>query len=142
MVVVGVKNKNMQKSATVAVINSDKKILILRRGKSAPWMPGRYCLPGGKVEFNEELKDCAARELYEETGIKLSNQELTPINIKYSDKYSKVVWFAYSNNDVALNWEHDDYLWVNFSEFLNLESVPGLKTTIKTLVKNNLVVQE
>jgi len=51
MVVVGVKNKNMQKSATVAVINSDKKFLILRRGKSAPWMPGRYCLPGGKVEF-------------------------------------------------------------------------------------------
>ena len=47
-----------QKSATIAII-SDNKLLLLRRGPTAPWKPGYYCLPGGKKEGNESLIECA-----------------------------------------------------------------------------------
>ena len=63
----------MQKSATVALIKNNK-LLLLKRGSTAPWNPDKYCLPGGKLEHNEELIECGARELYEETNILLDKK--------------------------------------------------------------------
>ena len=125
----------MQKSATVAVINNEQKLLLLRRGPTAPWMPGRYCLPGGKIEKNEDATYAASRELSEETGISYPVDELRAVTISYSSGYNKTVWVAVVNSDkVILNWEHDDYVWVSPSESSTIDLVPGLRTTIKTLV--------
>lgn len=132
----------MQKSATVAVINKDKKLLILRRGSSAPWMPGCYCLPGGKIEPNEELINCAARELAEETGIYIVDHNyLAPYTIQYSSGYSKIV-FVITMNDpvVSLNWEHDSYAWVGREESTRYDLVPGTKATIKVLGGHGLLI--
>jgi 8-oxo-dGTP pyrophosphatase MutT (NUDIX family) len=131
----------VQKSATVAVINSEQKLLLLRRGSTAPWMPGRYCLPGGKVEHNEELIDCAARELGEETGIFIVDNYLTLFTVKYRSGYNKTI-FCITLHDpvVSLNWEHDDYLWVSSEESFTIDLVPGLRTTIKTLTDRGHVI--
>jgi 8-oxo-dGTP pyrophosphatase MutT (NUDIX family) len=132
----------VQKSATVAVINNEQKILLLRRGSTAPWMPGRYCLPGGKVEQNEDLINCAIRELCEETGIVIvDNNYLAPFTVQYSSGYSKTIFTITMNNPVVnLNWEHDNYVWANSSDIINLNIVPGLNTTIKSLAANALMM--
>jgi 8-oxo-dGTP pyrophosphatase MutT (NUDIX family) len=132
----------VQKSATVAVINNEQKLLLLRRGSTAPWMPGRYCLPGGKVEQNEGLINCAIRELGEETGIVIAdNNYLTPFTVQYSSGYSKTIFTITMNNPVVnLNWEHDNYVWANSSDIINLNIVPGLNTTIKSLAANALMM--
>lgn len=133
--------KSNQKTATVAVINSDKKILILRRGETAPWMPGRYCLPGGRVEPDEDCTYAASRELSEEAGISYPVDNLDTINIVYSKDYTKTVWIAHVNSDkVVLNWEHDDYAWVSSQESSYYDLVPGLNTTIKTLCDAGLLI--
>lgn len=123
----------MQKSSTVALI-SDNKLLLLKRGETAPWMPNKYCLPGGGVDKNESLIKAGARELYEETGIELELDQLIPFTIYYP-KYSKVIFVC--NEDVSysvkLNWEHSDYLWVSHKESSLVDLVPGLRVTIKTL---------
>lgn len=131
----------MQKSATVAVINVQKKLLILRRGTSAPWMPGNYCLPGGKVEPNEELINCAVRELGEETGIHIIDTNyLAPYTISYP-KYSKTIFYISLNNpNISLNWEHDNYAWVSSTESFQYPLVPGLSVTIKTLSGHGLMI--
>lgn len=131
----------MQKTATVAVINTENKLLILERGSTAPWMPNRYCLPGGKQEENESLKECAARELAEETQIYITNTDyLIPKNITYSLSFSKLVFvFKSYSGKVILNWEHDDYKWVTKEESKQYKIVPGLNTTIKYLYDNNLI---
>lgn len=130
-----------QKSATVAIINQDKKLLILRRGDSAPWMPGHYCLPGGKVENNEELVECAIRELNEEVGIYIVDKNyLAPYTISYP-KYSKIIFFISINNPViSLNWEHNHYAWVSQNESFQYPLVPGLTTTIKVLAGHGLLI--
>lgn len=131
-----------QKSATVAVINQDKKILILERGPTAPWMPGRYCLPGGRLEDNESLVECASRELAEETNIIIpDNKELFSLTIRYCSEYSKIIFhISLSNPVVSLNWEHDSYVWVSLKESTRYDLVPGTKATIKVLSGRRLVM--
>lgn len=55
----------------VIVIN-DGKVLLGKR-KSSSHGDGCWHFPGGHLEFNEKLDDCAKREVLEETGIAIKN---------------------------------------------------------------------
>lgn len=125
----------MQKNSTVALISANR-LLLLKRGDTAPRMPGRYCLPGGGAEEHDnDLYDTAVRELCEETSICLNKLELTPMLVKYHSGYSKTVFVCNQDHryEVNLNWEHSSYIWASYSECFKYELVPGLDTTIKTL---------
>ena len=54
-------------------------VLLLRRGPGAPWMPGRWGLPGGSIDFGETAAEAAVREAWEEVGITLSS--VSPLGI-------------------------------------------------------------
>lgn len=70
-------------------------VMILKRGKvllgrrnydplrasSALHGEGTWTMPGGKLDFQEELEDCAFREAYEETGIKINKNKLEVISL-------------------------------------------------------------
>ena len=126
-----------QKSSTIAVIDRHDRLLLLLRGETAPYNPNKYCLPGGKLEANESLVDCAVRELYEETNIEIcgGSQYLQPVDVVYRNGNSKVVFLYRSPyiHSVNLNWEHSSYIWVELNDSLNLSLVPGLRTTIQRL---------
>ena len=51
------------------IIERDNRVLLLRRGMTAPWMPGRWNLPGGNVERGETPEQGAIREAEEEAGV-------------------------------------------------------------------------
>lgn len=65
----------IEHTADIAVLfrnhHYDCKVLLIKRGKA----PGKglYALPGGFVNQNETLKECALRELKEETGLVINN---------------------------------------------------------------------
>lgn len=126
-----------QKHSTIAIIDRHDRLLLLLRGETAPHNPNKYCLPGGKLHPNENLVNCAIRELDEETGIELYScyQHIKPINIIYENGDSKVVFLYRSPHihSVSLNWEHSSYEWVYLADALRKPLVPGLVTTIKRI---------
>ncbi len=56
--------------ALIAFRDNIPHMLIVQRGPNATH-PGKWCIPGGFLEHDELISDCAKRELFEETGISL-----------------------------------------------------------------------
>ena len=54
----------------VIVVKNNKVLVGKRKG---PHGKGTWSFPGGHIEFNEEVEDCAKREVLEETGIFIRN---------------------------------------------------------------------
>ena len=60
--------------ATVVALDDDKNIFLVRQFRS-PYEKVLYELPAGKLEKDEDPKDCAIRELKEETGMVAASVE-------------------------------------------------------------------
>lgn len=64
------------------VFNEHGELLLIKRGKE-PFM-GAYSFPGGHMDIGETAEQCGARELFEETGIKIDPASLILVGV-YSD---------------------------------------------------------
>lgn len=52
----------------VTIVHRNGHVLVGKRGKDS-FEPGKWCLPGGFIEFGEDFLSAARREVYEETGL-------------------------------------------------------------------------
>ena len=130
-----------QKFSSVAVINRDKKVLLLKRGSTAPYNPDNYCFPGGTVEYNESLEQAAIRELYEETGIVVRDDSLTKMVIVYPSGYKKVIFVTNVDDvNVSLNFEHTHYDWVDYAGSNKYPMVNGMRITLSNLYESGLMM--
>lgn len=84
-------------TADCAVVNRRGELLLVRRGGEP--FKGCWALPGGFMEMDETIEHCAVRELEEETGIRVAEDDLRLIGI-YSapgrDPRGRTVTAAYA----------------------------------------------
>ena len=59
----------------VMVIKNGEVLLGKRKNSHGD---GTWAFPGGHLEFNESIEECAIREIFEETGIRIKNLRYGP----------------------------------------------------------------
>ena len=77
----------------------DGKVLFQKR-KNAHG-DGTWCLPGGHLEFNETVENCAKREVLEESGLEIKNIKLATFtqDIFKSEGKHYITLYAVSDHD-------------------------------------------
>ena len=130
--------------------DSDKRCLILKRDEREKVHPGRYGVPGGKLEwgnlpiekptringdvldFENAIEELLKREAKEEAGIEIGD-ELLYINsvafIRPDETPVVLVKFAakYKGGDVVLEkGSFTDYKWVNAEEVKKYDCINGV----------------
>lgn len=96
-------------------------ILLLRRSQDVK-RPGLWNLPGGHVDAGETPVEAAHRELIEEAGIEVEGHD----EILTDGRYCAVVMVVPEEVVPTLNWESDDYEWVDPDEVVEAEDDEGL----------------
>jgi 8-oxo-dGTP pyrophosphatase MutT (NUDIX family) len=114
------------KTSVGMVIFSDDKVLIVKRGPSAPWMPNKWSLTGGMVDEGETLEEAIIREVYEETKIK-------PNNMNYLGDFDD--WHVYTGDtdfkQVDLEMENNQHDWIRLENLDDYDFVPHAKEAIE-----------
>lgn len=111
------------------IIRNNDKILLLYRSASET-DPSLWGIPAGKVDKGETDSQTAVRELFEETGIKLSENSLDYLGhlpIEYNTLIVDFLIFTASfDNTPAVELssrEHIDYQWIKPIEVLELTNL-------------------
>ncbi len=105
------------------LVNEENKVLLLLRSNKAGG-GGRWALVGGALELNEEPRVGIQREISEELQIEVKNPHLFTAR-HLMDKNDFVVVLGYyarvQNPHITLNWEHDDFKWVEQKDALSMD---------------------
>ena len=122
------------------VYNDRKQLLMIFRN-------GIWDLPKGKIEVNENIRDCAIREVMEETGVenleiveKLQDTYHT-YSINNQDILKKTYWFRmqtnYSGNlKPQISEGIEKVCWMSSSEILSISN--ELYGNIKDLIQDEI----
>ncbi len=101
--------------AVSGVIRDGNKILILRRNPDDT-SPGMYEIPGGGVEKGETLETALIREVWEETGLRVTSVDSYMSYFEFDGHIGRVREFDFfvtvEKGEVKMT-EHDDYVWVS-----------------------------
>ncbi len=107
------------------VYDTNGKILTIRRSATAGRRALTWDLPGGNLEFGENLEDSILREIKEETGIEVFSLSILGVAEGFDSPSAFRVTVGYTakakTTNVVLSYEHDDFKWVTKDEFFKLD---------------------
>lgn len=130
-----VKIKNNNFLSAHVVILKDGNVLILKRSSTDAWMPGYYGLPGGKLNPGENPEQAASRECKEEAGLTISPSDLKLLTKVSNDKKHAFYCTTEFTGEPKLDFEHDDFQWVNPKNLSNYKVVPDLPEIINAALE-------
>lgn len=111
------------------ILDAAGRALILRRA-AGDTAGGRWCLPGGKIDYCDTVEQAAARELEEETGLRATRLRFlfyqdslppTPGAMHCINLYLECL----AEGDLVLNEESVEARWIS------REDMPGLSIAFR-----------
>jgi ADP-ribose pyrophosphatase YjhB (NUDIX family) len=134
----------------VLIVNKKNELLLLKIGvhTQQPNRSHSLDLPGGFVDGDESEYDGALREVKEETGIDLSNDNIklaygmTDVNEERDTSVTHLLYIVKLDRtpEVTISWEHESFEWVEFSTVLQKYDLrPRYNTFIKHVQQYNLL---
>jgi 8-oxo-dGTP diphosphatase len=119
--------------AAAMIIQRSGSVLMLKRGSTASWMPGKWNFPTGRVEDDESVVEAAIRETAEESGISANfPQKVITLNFPEAT-VTYFHTFDSSDTEPVLNFESSEYRWVPVPEVVKLDTIPGVDQALKAL---------
>ncbi len=153
------KNKLFYFVANVVVYReSDKRCLILKRDEREKVHPGKYAVPGGKLEwvdldlrnptrfngevldFEDAVEDLLKRETLEEAGVEIEGglKYINSVAFIRPDEIPVIlIKFAAKYKDGEVKPEvggFTDYAWVNGDEVESYDCIKGIKEEVKQTI--------
>jgi 8-oxo-dGTP diphosphatase len=121
-------------SAKVVILDEKGRCLLLKRSMSSRGNPGKWDLPGGKVDVGENLEQGLLREVAEETGLTISLQRV--LGAAESESPTKRVAYLIfegllDSGYVCLSSEHDDFVWVDRQNLARVDVVEQFRPFLK-----------
>ena len=134
--------------ASAFIINpKDKKILLVKHGDYDKWLQ-----PGGHIEEDETPEEAAIREVYEETGIKITligehfpreDDLIRPLGIQCNRKedgkrFIDIIYAAKPNNlddEPVLNDESTEIGWFSRTELDRMPVFQDVKITMDYILR-------
>jgi 8-oxo-dGTP pyrophosphatase MutT (NUDIX family) len=131
--------EKIDKNAVAVIVNSDNKILLLKRTNNPDiWQPNKWSLVGGGIEKGETAKKACLREILEETGLEIEDcVESFKIN-RHGNSEETLFACRYDGEetDVELDeGENSNYGWYGVGEMKYLDTVPHLIEYITLVFK-------
>lgn len=130
---------NIIEAHVCRIKNESIEFLALKRSANEVY-PNLWQMVSGRMNEGEKGYDTAAREIFEETKIKVNELWVVPnVNSFYSAKDDSVslipVFLAIVEADqqVILSEEHSEYNWVSFDEICNLLAWQGQIESVKII---------
>ena len=132
-----------EKRVVTCFLESDGKILILRRSGQVGTYQGRWAGVSGYIEKTSDEQ--ALVEINEETGLCEEDVKLMkrgkPLVIK--DEKLGVKWVVHpylfqikDRDKIKIDWEHKESRWIDPKDIDNYQTVPKLKETLARVFKS------
>ncbi len=148
-----VKNKELHRICSTAIIHKNGKYLIVRRSPDKDVFPNRWHVPGGGLETDDyintpkttsqhwyfALDNSLRREIREEVALEVDKLNyLLDFTFIQPGGIPVVVLSYYcdwKSGEVKLNEENTDYKWVTFEEAKNYDLIEGILDEIEMVNK-------
>jgi 8-oxo-dGTP pyrophosphatase MutT (NUDIX family) len=127
------------------------RVLILKRSAKVRTMKHKWAGVSGYIEQSEDILERAYKEIEEETGIARRDLILASIcpSVRVIDEENSTIWIvhpflfllsknAINNIDIRLDWEHDEYRWIEPKDLLLYDTVPMLKEALESCLGRSL----
>jgi 8-oxo-dGTP diphosphatase len=108
--------------AKVLIIDGNENYLLMTRSDH-PTFGFDWDLPGGTLEFGEDPKTTAARELFEEIDLRVAADSLILLRHDTSFSRSGTAYYLYEYRtnerpNITMSWEHTSYKWIGSPELV------------------------
>jgi nucleoside triphosphatase len=121
------------------IVNNNNEIFL---GKTHKWK-GKWCVPGGHLEWGEKMEDTVKREVKEELNLDVNNVHLLHVQESvlskdfHEERHFIFLDFACNlvGGKVKLNPEFQDYVWVTPEKALEMPINKSTKILIEKFLE-------
>lgn len=119
-------------AVTMVIANPEGKFLVVKRSEREIAHPGKWALPGGKMEDDDSVMATLKKEAKEEAGLEIEDRKVYLNDAHFIRPDAQTVKvFTYlvfaKAFDVKISPDFTDYKWINLDEVDRLDCLVNLK---------------